>query len=172
MSSANAESQKLVTQATMQLMEFDFTTIGGSAHVYLCTEHNEPSYYNFVDVQTNWVDNATHTFKRCDFEWSGLRSDLTGAIAEPSLKVAAVDLWNITEWASAISNMNMGLMDYRGLRVRRARKFYNFQNSFVAIQTYYVKTVDELSATTISFTLTPSLGSEQMDQPSARKLEL
>jgi len=170
MSSANAESQKLVTQATMQLMEFDFTTIGGSAHIYLCTEHNEPTYNNFVDVQTNWIDGSVPTFKRCDFQWSGLRSDLTGQIAEPNLSVAAVDLWDIAGWASATSGKN--LMDYRGLRVRRARKFYNFQNNFVAIQTYYVKTVDELSATTISFTLTPSLGSEQMDQPSARKLEL
>lgn len=170
MSSAKAESQKLVTQATMQLMEFDFTTVGGSEHIYLGTEHNEQGYNNFVDVQTNWVDGSTHTFTRCDFQWSGLRSDLTGAIAEPNLSVAALDLWAIPGWASATSNM--GLMDYRGLRVRRARKFYNFTNTFVAIQTYYVKTVDELTATTISFTLTPSLGSEQMDQPSARKLEL
>lgn len=168
--SAVTESQKLVTEATMQLMEFDFTTIGGTAHIYLSTEHNEPSFYNFTDIQSEWVDGAVHTFTRCDFAWSGLRSDLTGQIAEPNLSVAALDLWDIPGWASATSGM--GLMDYRGLRVRRARKFYNFQNNFVAIQTYFVKTVDELSATTISFTLTPSLGSEQMDQPSARKLEL
>jgi len=170
MSSPISESQKIVTQATMQLMEFDFTTIGGSAHVYLCTEHNEPSLLNFVDIQTSWEGGALQTFKRIDFKWSGLRSDLTGQIAEPNLSVAAVDLWDIAEWSSATSGMN--LMDYRGLRVRRARKFYNFTNSIMSLQTYYVKTVDELSATTISFTLTPSLGSEQMDQPSARKLEL
>ena len=169
MSSANAESQKLVTQATMQLMEFDFTTIGGSAHIYLCTEHNEPTYNNFVDVQTNWIDGSVPTFKRCDFQWSGLRSDLTGQIAEPNLSVAAVDLWDITDWSNATSLMN--LMDYRGLRVRRSRVFFGTSN-FTPIQTYFVKTVDELSPTTISFTLTPSLGSEQMDQPSARKLEL
>lgn len=169
MSSAIEETQGLVTEATYQLMEFDFTSIGGSAKVYLATDHQENTYQVYTDPVLGWVDGQSHTFKRIDFKWSGLRSDLTGQVAEPNLSVAAVDLWNITEWASATSLMN--LMDYRGLRVRRSRVFFGTSN-FTPIQTYFVKTVDELSPTTISFTLTPSLGSEQMDQPSARKLEL
>lgn len=169
MSTAIEETQGLVTEATYQLMEFDFTTIGGSAKIYLATDHQENTYQVYTDPVLGWVDGQSHTFKRIDFKWSGLRSDLTGAIAEPNLSVAAYDLWQMSDWASATSGLN--LMDYRGLRVRRARVFFGTSN-FTPIQTYYVKTVDELSATTISFTLTPSLGSEQMDQPSARKLEL
>lgn len=169
MSTAIQETQGLVTEATYQLMEFDFTTIGGSAKIYLATDHQENTYQVYTDPVLTWVDGASHTFKRIDFKWSGLRSDLTGAIAEPNLSVAAYDLWQMSDWASATTGLN--LMDYRGLRVRRARVFFGTSN-FTPIQTYYVKTVDELSATTISFTLTPSLGSEQMDQPSARKLEL
>lgn len=169
MTTATEETQGLVTEATYQLMEFDFTSIGGSAKIYLATDHQENTYQVYTDPVLGWVDGQSHTFKRIDFKWSGLRSDLTGQVAEPNLSVAAVDLWNITEWASATSPMN--LMDYRGLRVRRSRVFFGTSN-FTPIQTYFVETVDELSPTTISFTLTPSLGSEQMDQPSARKLEL
>ena len=62
-------------------------------------------------------------------------------------------------------------MDYRGLRIRRQRIFYN-TTTFIAPQVFYVKTVDELTASTMSFTLTPSLGSERLDRPSARKLEI
>ena len=169
MSTAIQETQGLVTEATYQLMEFDFTTINGSEKIYLSTDHQENTYQVYTDPVLGCVDGQSHTFKRIDFKWSGLRSDLTGAIAEPNLSVAAYDLWQMSEWASATTGRT--LMDYRGLRVRRARVFFGTSN-FTPIQTYFVKTVDELSATTISFTLTPSLGSEQMDQPSARKLEL
>jgi len=169
MTTATEETQGLVTEATYQLMEFDFTSIGGSAKIYLATDHQENTYQVYTDPVLGWVDGQSHTFKRIDFKWSGLRSDLTGQVAEPNLSVAAVDLWDITDWSNATSLMN--LMDYRGLRVRRSRVFFGTSN-FTPIQTYFVKTVDELSPTTISFTLTPSLGSEQMDQPSARKLEL
>ena len=169
MTTATEETQGLVTEATYQLMEFDFTSIGGSAKIYLSTDHQENTYQVYTDPVLGWVDGQSHTFKRIDFKWSGLRSDLTGQVAEPNLSVAAVDLWDITDWSNATSLMN--LMDYRGLRVRRSRVFFGTSN-FTPIQTYFVKTVDELSPTTISFTLTPSLGSEQMDQPSARKLEL
>ena len=65
----------------------------------------------------------------------------------------------------------MGLMDYRGVRVIRHRQFYNTTVA-VAPQVYYIKQLDELNPETISFTLTPNLGGDNLNQPSARKLEL
>jgi len=163
MSTPIEESQKLLTQATLQLLEFDFTTVGGTAHVYLSTEHEEDST-GYIPVSQ-----GGNTYTRIDFEMSGMSSDLTGSVAEPKLEIAAHDLWQIAGWASATTGFS--LMDYRGLRVKRQRKFFNTLTP-VAPQVYYVKSVDELSATKISFTLTPSLGSERLDRPSARKLEI
>lgn len=168
--SAVTESQQLVTEATFQLLELDFTTIGGSAHVYLSTEHSEDiAYRQYDDPVLTWTDGASHTFKRIDFEMSGISSDLTGSVAEPTLNIAAADLWLISDWSSATSGFN--LMDYRGLRVRRQRMFFG-TTTLITPQVFYVKSVDQLSATTITFTLTPSLGSERLDRPSARKLEI
>ena len=62
-------------------------------------------------------------------------------------------------------------MDYRGLRIRRQRFFYNVPTLIIP-QVFYVKSVDELNTSTISFTLTTSLGSERLDRPSARKMEI
>lgn len=166
--SITVETQKLVTEGTVQLMEFDFTSIGGSAHVYVSTEHMEPSG-SYIPIVTTWVDGASHTFNRLDFQMSGISCDLTGSIAEPTLKVASDSLWAISDWATATSSF--GLMDYRGLRVRRMRQFFNV-SGLMSHQVFYVKSVDELSASTITFTLTPSLGSERLDRPSARKLEI
>lgn len=166
--SITVETQKLVTEGTVQLMEFDFTSIGGSAHVYVSTEHMEPSG-SYIPIVTTWVDGASHTFNRLDFQMSGISCDLTGSIAEPTLKVASDSLWAISDWATATSGF--GLMDYRGLRVRRMRQFFNV-SGLMSHQVFYVKSVDELSASTITFTLTPSLGSERLDRPSARKLEI
>ena len=167
--SATIQSQKLVTEATHELLEFDFTSIGGSAKVHIAQAHEELVFGEYTDSQLTWVDGNSYTFKRMDFQMSGIRSDLTGSVAEPSLKVAAYDLWQLSTWASATSGFS--LMDYRGLKIRRQRLFFN-TSTYIAPQVYYVKTVDSLSATTIAFTLTPTLGSDRLDRPSARKLEI
>jgi hypothetical protein len=168
MTTPTIQSQKLVTEGTIQCLEFDFTSIGGSTSVYVSTEHNEPAGV-YVPVVATWIDGASHTFDRIDFEVSGISCDLTGSIAEPTLKVAADSLWALSGWASATNGF--GLMDYRGLRIRRQRFFYNV-STLIIPQVFYVKSVDELNPSTISFTLTPSLGSERLDRPSARKLEI
>jgi len=172
--SAVTESQQLVTEATFQLLELDFTTIGGSAHVYLSTEHSEAiAYRQYDDPTITWTD-GPHTFKRIDFQMSGISSDLTGAVAEPTLNIAAADLWLIPAWQTGTTKADgtkFNLMDYRGLRVRRQRMFFG-TTTLITPQVFYVKSVDQLSATTITFTLTPSLGSERLDRPSARKLEI
>jgi len=173
MTTPTIQSQKLVTEGTIQCLEFDFTSIGGSSSVYVSTEHNQPSGA-YIPVVANWIDGSSHTFDRLDFEVSGISCDLTGSIAEPKLKVAADSLWNISEWRTATKygqSDQFGLMDYRGLRVRRQRFFYNI-TALIIPQVFYVKSVDELNPSTISFTLTPSLGSERLDRPSARKLEI
>ena len=175
MTTPTIQSQKLVTEGTIQLLEFDFTPIGGTEHVYVSTEHEqdestgvyEPTVSTWIDIDGNTLQNVT--FDRIDFQVSGISCDLTGSIPEPTLKVAANSLWNISDWSSA--TIGFGLMDYRGLRIRRQRFFYNV-STLIIPQTFYVKSVDELNPSTISFTLTPSLGSERLDRPSARKMEI
>ena len=168
MTTPTIQSQKLVTEGTIQCLEFDFTSIGGSTSVYVSTEHNQPSGA-YVPVEATWIDGSSHTFHRLDFQISGVSCDLTGSVPEPSLKVAADSLWDISDWSSATTGF--GLMDYRGLRIRRQRFFYNV-STLIIHQVFYVKSVDELNPSTISFTLTPSLGSERLDRPSARKMEI
>jgi hypothetical protein len=63
------------------------------------------------------------------------------------------------------------MVDYRGLKLKRMRLFFNTP-TLIDPQTYFVKSVDELSAEQIVFTLTPSLGTEAGNKPSARKLEI
>jgi hypothetical protein len=168
MTTPTIQSQKLVTEGTIQCLEFDFTSIGGSTSVYVSTEHEQNAGV-YEPVEANWIDGNPHTFHRLDFQVSGISCDLTGSIPEPTLKVAADSLWNISDWSSATTGF--GLMDYRGLRIRRQRFFYNI-STFIIPQVFYVKSVDELNPSTISFTLTPSLGSERLDRPSARKMEI
>lgn len=167
MSTPEIQSQKLVTESILTLMEFDFRSIGGTARVFVANEL-EGSIANPAELTSQW-DGAERTFKHIDFTISQLRSDLTGQITEPTLTVAAYDLWQISEWATATSSLN--LMDYRGLKIKRQRKFYNV-STLVLPQTLFVKNVEELTPTTITFTLTPSLGTENGNKPSARKLEL
>mgnify|MGYP005989994801 FL=1 len=169
MTTSTIQSQKLVTPAVDELLEFDFTAISGSAKVHIAGNHEELVYREYTDPIITWVDGVSYTFKRIDFEVSGISCDLTGSVAEPRLRLASDSLWSLSDWASATSGF--GLMDYRGLRIRRQRIFYN-TTTFIAPQVFYVKTVDELTASTLSFTLTPSLGSERLDRPSARKLEI
>lgn len=160
-------SQKLVTESIVTLMEFDFTSIGGSNKVYVANElERELSGLAKLDIE--W-DGVERTFEWLDFTISSLRSDLTGQIAEPTLTLAAHSLWQISSWSSATSGFTM--MDYRGLKVKRQRFFYNTP-TLIAPQTYFVKNVEELTPTQISFTLTPSLGTENGNKPSARKLEI
>lgn len=160
-------SQKLVTESIVTLMEFDFTSIGGSNKVYVANElERELSGLAKLDIE--W-DGVERTFEWLDFTISSLRSDLTGQVAEPTLTLAAHSLWQISSWSSATSGFTM--MDYRGLKVKRQRLFYNTP-TLIAPQTYFVKNVEELSPTQISFTLTPSLGTENGNKPSARKLEI
>lgn len=160
-------SQRLVTESILTLMEFDFRSIGGTERVFVSNEL-EGSVATPAEVTSTW-DGATRTFKHIDFSISQLRSDLTGQITEPTLSIAAYDLWQISDWSTATSSMN--LMDYRGLKIKRQRKFYNI-STLVIPQTFFVKNVEELSATTLVFTLTPSLGTENGNKPSARKLEI
>lgn len=167
MTTPEIQSQKLVTESILTLMEFDFRSIGGTGRVFVANEL-EGSTSNPAELTSQW-DGAERTFKHIDFSISQLRSDLTGQITEPTLSVAAYDLWQISEWASATSSLN--LMDYRGLKIKRQRKFYNV-STLILPQTLFVKNVEELNATTITFTLTPSLGTENGNKPSARKLEL
>lgn len=168
MTTPTIQSQKLVTEGTIQCLEFDFTSIGGSTSVYVSTEHEQNAGV-YEPVEANWIDGNDHTFHRLDFQVSGISCDLTGSIPEATLKVAADSLWNISDWSSATTGF--GLMDYRGLRIRRQRFFYNVPTLIIP-QVFYVKSVDELNPSTISFTLTPSLGSERLDRPSARKMEI
>ena len=160
-------SQKLVTESIVTLMEFDFTSIGGSNKVYVANElERDQGVLAKLDIE--W-DGVERTFEWLDFTISSLRSDLTGQVAEPTLTLAAHSLWQISSWSSATSGFTM--MDYRGLKVKRQRFFYNTP-TLIAPQTYFVKNVEELTPTQISFTLTPSLGTENGNKPSARKLEI
>ena len=161
----------MVTPAIAQLMEFDFRSIGGSARVFLANQQEGDGAGGLKKIDHPWPTDASpvRVFEYIDFTISSLRSDLTGSIAEPTLSIAAYDLWQITGWATATSGMS--LMDYRGLKVKRQRKFYNIL-TLVAPQTFFVKNVDELTPEVITFTLTPSMGTENGNKPSARKLEI
>lgn len=161
-------SQKLVTESVVQLMEFDFRSIGGSARVFLANQQ-ERTVSGTQTLDSEWDNGNVRTFEHIDFTISSLRSDLTGSIPEPTLSIAAYDLWQIAGWSSATSTMS--LMDYRGLKMKRQRLFYNTNNPF-APQTFFVKNVDELTPEVITFTLTPSMGTENGNKPSARKLEI
>ena len=158
MSEIDVQGQKFVTDSVAQLIEFDFRSVGGSARVFIANEL-EGTFTSYNKIDVTW-DGAVRTFEHVDFTLSELRSDLTGQITEPTLTVAAHTLWQISDWSSATSSMN--LMDYRGLKMVRERKFYNISDTFLQ-QIMYVKEVTEL---------TPSLGTENGDKPSARKLDL
>lgn len=162
------QSQKLVTSGITSLMEFDFTSIGGSSSVFIADSQEGDGSGGAQKVDIEWDDGVLETFEHIDFTISNLRSDLTGQITEPTLTIAAHDLWQISAWATATSGFD--LQDYRGLKVKRLRLFYATP-TLIAPQTFFVKNVDELSASTIAFTLTPSLGTENGFKPSARRFE-
>ena len=170
-STPQIQAQSLATESIGQLMEFDFRSIGGSNRVFVAnTQENEGT---FANLDITW-DGAERTFQHIDFSMSNLRSDLTGQVAEPTLRIAAHDLFAISSWASATTKSDgstFTMMDYRGLKIKRMRLFFNTP-TLIDPQTYFVKSVDELSAEQMVFTLTASLGTENGNKPSARKLEI
>lgn len=172
-STPEIQAQKLATQSIVQLMEFDFRAIGGTARVFLANELESAAGGGKQTLDLLYWDGASDTtnrqFEYIDFSLSNLRSDLTGQVSEPQLMVAAHTLWQLSNWSSATSGFSM--VDYRGLRVKRMRLFYNTP-TLIDPQTYFVKSVDELSPEKIVFTLTASLGTENGNKPSARKLEI
>ena len=164
-------AQKFATQSIVDLYEFDFTVdaIGGSAKVYLASSQESDGLGGYQKVDIIWDDEAgEQTFEWIDLQISNLRSDLTGQIAEPTLRIAAKTLWDISGWSTATSGF--GMNDYRGLGVNRKRLFYNTWYNMIP-QTFFVRNVNEFNASTISFTLTPSLGTENGFKPSARRFE-
>jgi phage-related protein len=167
MSTVDIQSQRLTTTESVQLFEFDFSNVGGSK-VYIASGTEWKPGFGKLD--TTW-DGSVKTFEYIELEMSGVRSDLTGALAEPSLKVSCAKLWEFSSWSSSATGLN--LSDYQGVRVRRQRLFYSLDNDTPFFpQTYYIKSVDEFNAYYISFTLTSTLGGDRLDLPSARKLEL
>jgi hypothetical protein len=164
------QSQKLLTNKVTDLYEFDFTVIGGSAKIYIASGQEPDGSGGYQKIDIAWDDESgVQVFDQVDLTISSLRSDLTGQVAEPSLTIAADTLWNIAGWAGATSGFSM--MDYRGLSVNRKRLFYGTYYNMIP-QRFFVKNVEELTPTQISFTLTPSLGTENGNKPSARKLEI
>lgn len=159
------QTQKLVTQEVAQLYEFSFPT-GGYVYLASATEW-EPGWGKLGPI--SW-ETGPQTHEYIEIQMSGVRSDLTGALTEPNLIIAADKLWSFSSWSSATSGFT-SLTDYQGIRVRRQRMFYDIGVHLFFPQTYYIKSVDDFNAYSISFTLTPTLGGDKIDQPSARKLE-
>jgi hypothetical protein len=163
-------SSKLATSPITDLYEFDFTQIGGSAKIYISSGQEGDGSGGLQKLDIAWDDEVgVKVFEHCDLQISNLRSDLTGQVAEPQLTVAAKTLWDISGWATATSNF--GMMNYRGLGVNRKRLFYSTWYNMIP-QRFFVKSVDELTPEQITFTLTPSLGTENGEKPSARKLDI
>ena len=158
MSTVNIQSQKLSTNWVAQLFQFRFPA-GNTVYLANALEWL-PGWSKFYNGQYDYVE----------IEMAGIRSDLTGALSEPSLRIASDKLWSNSGWAAATNGLS--LSDYRGISVVRNRLFYNIGvNTTFYPQLFFVKSVDELSATEIVFTLTPLLGGDRLEQPSARKLE-
>lgn len=163
------QSQKLATNPVLDLIEFDFTSIGGTAKVYIATgyEGAPGGGLQQLDLDFNG-DGVTDTFTRIDFKCGGFKNDLMGSPNEPTLTVAVEDLWNVTGWAGAVAGFS--LRDYRGLVVNRKRMFYGIYYRMIP-QRYFVKSIESMTATEITFQLSGSLDSENLNRPSARKLE-
>ena len=164
------QSQKLVTNPVTDLIEFDFTAIGGTAKVYIAKDYEGTQQSGvFQEISIDFDnDGADETFTKVDFKCGGFKNDLMGTPNEPTLTVAVEDLWNVTGWAAATSGFS--LRDYRGLVVNRKRMFYGIYYRMIP-QRFFVKSVESMTATQITFQLSGSLDSENLNRPSARKLE-
>jgi len=156
MANPETEVQKFVTEPIIDLIEFDFTSIGGTAHVYIA------SSLNASQSKFTWQVNQ---YDPVDFTTSGFNADLTGGISEPSLTVASDTLFSLASWP------NTDLILYRGVTVKR-RRVFETSTAAVQPQIYYIKKVDSFSATEITFTLTPSRSFERLNRKSTRKLDL
>lgn len=156
MANPTEEVQKLVTEPIIDLIEFDFTSIGRGEHTYIA------SSYDSLGQPFQW---GVNTYDRVDFLAHGFLTDLTGYVAEPTLTVAADTLFGLMSWP------NLDLVDYRGVIVRRRRVFESATDP-VQPQRYFIKKVVSFTATEITFSLTPSLGTERLNRASARKMEI
>lgn len=154
---ANVEARKLVTQPIISALTLDFSTVDISARIDIANTSNPDG--------TNWT-NAGKIYEHVDFSVIGSSSQLTERISEPQVTIAADKLFDITGYPTTLS-----LSGYRGVRVTRYRIF-DGDTTPILEQQYFVKRVEEFTATTITFTLTPTLGFDKMNMPSARKLEL
>lgn len=162
------QSQRLVTYAVTDLIEFDFTSIGGTAKVYIAKDYEGASGGGLQQIDIDFdSDGVDEVFTRVDFKCGGFKNDLMGSPNEPTLTVAVEDLWNVSGWSSATSGFS--LRDYRGLVVNRKRMFYGVRYRMIP-QRFFIKSVESMTATEITFQLSGSLDSENLNRPSARKL--
>lgn len=164
------ESLKLVTAPVVDLIEFDFTSIGGTGKVYIATgfEGADGGGLQQLDIDFD-NDGADEVFTRVDFTCGGFKNDITGSPNEPTLRVAVESLWNVSGWSAATSGFTLN--DYQGVIVNRKRMFYGIYYRMIP-QRYYIKSVESMSSTEIVFQLSGSLDIENLNRPSARKLEV
>lgn len=167
------QSQRLVTSPVNDLIEFDFTSIGRSGKVYIAKDYEgtEVPQYNdgwYKTLDINWDGSGVVNFTRVDWVAGGFKNTSTGEPNEPTLTIAVETLWNVPGWASATSGMS--LRDYQGLVVNRKRMFYGVWYRMIP-QRYYVKSIESLTSTEIVFKLSGSFDSDNLNRPSARKLE-
>ena len=164
------QSQKLVTDAVVDLIEFDFTAVGGSQKVYIATGYEGAEGGGLQELDIDFDnDGADEVFTRVDFTCGGFKNDITGSPNEPTLRVAVESLWNVTGWSAATTGFTLN--DYQGVVVNRKRMFYGIYYRMIP-QRYYIKSVASLSSTEIVFQLSGSLDIENLNRPSARKLEV
>lgn len=182
----SSEVQKLLTNASVNIYKFDFSPIGVNTQVYLANsfqastsgdlpwthrgfDFNGIEYFGFRFDQydVDWFDGANHHY--VGIKASGFSNDMTGQIANPTLSMSAYDLWQVPEWAAATSGLNIS--DYRGVIVLRQRVFYNVPTPIIP-QRYFIQSVNSLDSAELNITLTPTLGNENLNLPSARYLEL
>jgi len=158
-----AEAQKLVTDPIVDLVEFDFTSIGRTEKVYIASSlQTGAGPQTGQQVKFQWQVND---YEHIDFKASGFLSDLTGSTAEPELTVAADLLYALSSWPS------LDLIEYRGVIVKRRRVFVSSSEA-VQPQTYYIKKVNALSSNTITFILTANRSTERLNRKSSNILDI
>jgi phage-related protein len=187
MSTPSEEVQKLLTNTIVNLYKFDFSSIGINSQIYFATSfqtsvsgdqpwnyrglinNNGEEVFGFRldQFDANWYDGANHHY--VGIKGDGFANDMTGQVSNPTLTMAAYDLWKIPEWAAITAGLNIS--DYRGVTVFRQRIFYNVLTPIIP-QRYFIQGVENLDSATFKITLTPTLGNENLSQPSARTLEL
>ena len=162
------QSQRLVTFPVTDLIEFDFTSVGRTQKVYITKDYEGAAGGGLQELDIDWDGTGVKTFTRIDFVAGGFKNDITGSPSEPTLKLAVESLWNVPNWSAAVAGFS--LRDYQGVVVNRKRMFYGVAYRMIP-QRFYIKSVESLSSTEIVFQLSGSLDSENLNRPSARKLE-